>query len=385
MHMPIKEQYDVAIIGGGLAGLAAAIQLRKAGYSVILFEKEKYPFHKVCGEYISLESWDFLEQLGLPLKNMNLPQIDSLILTAPNGKSFTTKLPLGGFGISRYLLDDSLSKIAKTIGVELLEETKVTEVIFNDDFNINFDSKNVELKTIKAKVCCSAYGKRSNLDVKWKRSFTNQKQNSLNNYVGVKYHVKTEWPENVIGLHNFKNGYCGISKIEEDRYCLCYMTTAESLKNSGNIIKEMEADVLFANPHLKNIFYSAKIIENFPVTISQISFAQKSQVENHMLMLGDSAGMITPLCGNGMSIALHTSKISSQLIQSFLQGVISRSEMEDSYAREWKQNFASRLKIGRMLQKFFGSLFLSNLFVQIFKNFSFLAKPVIKMTHGKSF
>jgi len=48
--------YDAAIIGGGLAGLALSIQLSKKGYRVILFEKEQYPFHKVCGEYISMES-----------------------------------------------------------------------------------------------------------------------------------------------------------------------------------------------------------------------------------------------------------------------------------------------------------------------------------------
>jgi flavin-dependent dehydrogenase len=46
-------KYDVAIIGGGLAGLSLSIQLAKKNYSVVLFEKEKYPFHKVCGEYIS--------------------------------------------------------------------------------------------------------------------------------------------------------------------------------------------------------------------------------------------------------------------------------------------------------------------------------------------
>ena len=57
--------FDVAIVGGGLAGLSLSILLAKAGYKVILFEKEKYPFHKVCGEYISLESWNFIERLGI--------------------------------------------------------------------------------------------------------------------------------------------------------------------------------------------------------------------------------------------------------------------------------------------------------------------------------
>src|SRR5688500_3801593 len=106
-----QAQYDVAIIGGGLAGLAAAIQLARKNYNVVLFEKEKYPFHKVCGEYISMESWSFVESLGLPLSDLDLPKIDTLNLTAPNGKSFTTKLPFGGFGISRYKIDSLLCAV----------------------------------------------------------------------------------------------------------------------------------------------------------------------------------------------------------------------------------------------------------------------------------
>src|ERR1051325_8357647 len=124
MPMQILFKYDVAIIGGGLAGLAAAIQLKQNGHSVIVFEKETYPFHKVCGEYISLESWDFLLSLGLPLNEWHLPLIDTFQLTAPNGKQFTTKLPLGGFGISRYKLDNAMVQRAKELGVHVLENTR---------------------------------------------------------------------------------------------------------------------------------------------------------------------------------------------------------------------------------------------------------------------
>src|SRR5437762_7185088 len=109
--------YDLAIVGGGLAGLALAIQSARAGYQTVLFEKEKYPFHKVCGEYISLESWNFLEELGMPLSQMNLPIIRELLVSAPNGKQLEHQLQPGGFGISRYKLDSMLADIAKRSGV----------------------------------------------------------------------------------------------------------------------------------------------------------------------------------------------------------------------------------------------------------------------------
>jgi flavin-dependent dehydrogenase len=378
--MEWNDAYDVAIVGGGLAGLAAALLLKKQGHSVILFEKETYPFHKVCGEYISLESWGFLKRLGMPLEEMKLPIIDTLLLTAPDGRSFTTKLPLGGFGISRYKLDQLLAEQAKAAGVRVIDDTRIEQVQFQDRFILHFKTK-----TVTARVCCAAYGKRSNLDIKWGRDFLRAADKRLDNYVGVKYHVKTDWKDHVIGLHNFKNGYGGISKIEEDKYCLCYMVKAESLKRSNNSIRQLEEEALYKNPHLKKIFSGSEICASFPVTISQINFNKKTRVENHVLMLGDAAGMITPLCGNGMSIALHTGKIAAGLMDRFLHNSLSREQMEACYSREWKQQFSRRLRTGRLLQRFFGSSRLSNFFVQAFTTLPWLSKPLIRMTHGKPF
>lgn len=379
--MSNEQLYDVAIIGGGLAGLSLSIQLAKAGHRVVLFEKEKYPFNKVCGEYISLESWDFITSLGLDLKKMNLPVIKNLIVSSPNGKKIAQKLPLGGFGISRYTLDYELYKIAKEAGVKIYEETKVNEIIFKDElFTISTSAFN-----IRSKVAAGTFGKRSNIEVKWSRDFIKQKNNKLNNYIGIKYHVKTNLPADTIALHNFKNGYCGISKIEDDKYCLCYLTTAEHLKANNNSIQEMQKNILHKNQFLKNIFSSVHILPGFPVTISQISFDRKAQVENNVLMIGDAAGMITPLCGNGMSMALHGSKIAFKCIDNFLNKNISRQQMEDVYKKEWSKQFAGRLRTGRMIQRLFGKEFLTNFFISAVKPFPFIIRRLIRSTHGKPF
>lgn len=374
-------QFDIAIIGGGLAGLALSIQAARAGYQTVLLEKETYPFHRVCGEYISLESWDFIEQLGLPLSSMQLPLIKRLQVTAPNGKLFQTELPLGGFGISRYKLDAELARLAKAAGVVLLEQQKVTNVELKGDlFHIEAAGTH-----ITSKLAAGAFGKRSNLDVKWNRSFVEKKPSKLNNYIGVKYHIQTNHPADVIALHNFENGYCGVSKIEENRYCLCYLTTAANLSRHNNNITEMQQKILFRNQHLEQLFTNSTFLYNSPVTISQISFQHKTQVQEHVLLLGDAAGMITPLCGNGMSMALHSSKIAFNCLQRFLQQQITRSQMEQQYEDLWQQQFAARLRTGRIIQQFFGKTAVTNLFVEAFRIFPQLAQPLIRLTHGKPF
>jgi len=373
--------YDVAIVGGGLAGLTLSIQLAKAGYRVIVFEKEKYPFHKVCGEYISFESWNFLEDMGIPLSDWNLPILKRLQVSAPGGQSIQEDLPLGGFGISRYKLDAALATICRSLGVALMEETKVTDLIFEQKlFTIRSSAD-----TCYAKIACGTFGKRSNLDIKWKRPFTRQKNNKLNNYVGIKYHIQGDFASDLIALHNFDHGYCGISQIEDNKYCLCYLTTAENLQRSGNSIPLMEQNILRLNPWLDKIFSSARFLYDEPVTISQISFEKKTQLKDHVLFIGDAAGMITPLCGNGMSMAMHGSKIAFECINQFLQGQIERHEMEQEYVDRWNNQFRKRLRMGRFIQGFFGNEMLSNFLISSLKPFPKFISWLIRKTHGQPF
>jgi len=375
------EEYDLAIIGGGLAGLALSIQSARAGYKTILFEKEQYPFHRVCGEYISLESWNFLEELGLPLSDMNLPLIKRVEVSAPNGNCIVQDLPLGGFGISRYKIDADLSKLAKEAGVNLMEGTRISTVRFNGEGFLLSDGH----QHFHAKHCCGAFGKRSKLDVKWKRKFILRKPNKLNNYVAIKYHVRYDLPEDLICLHNFDGGYCGISHVEENKCCLCYLTTAKNLRENGSNISQMEKHVLSKNPYLEKIFEAATFISEEPVVISQVSFDKKSILENHVLMLGDAAGMITPLCGNGMSMALHGAKLAFDLIDTCLKHKISREQLEEAYTKQWKSYFASRLQMGRVIQGFFGQPFLTNLFIGFLKPFPAISRWLIRQTHGEPF
>lgn len=372
--------YDVVIIGGGLAGLSLAIQLA-AQYNVLVLEKEDYPRHKVCGEYISMESKPFLERLGLPISGMQLPVINHLQVTDSKGNILNAPLPQGGFGISRYKLDAALAALATWKGVTILKKTKADKVTYNDNvFTVNAGNE-----SYTARVVCGTWGKRSNVDVKWQRTFIKTPNKGLDNYIGVKYHINYPWPESLIALHNFKNGYCGISRVEEGKSCLCYLTTAANLQQCDNDIKKMELQILMRNPHLKEIFSTADFLYEQPLTISQISFQKKEQVRDHVLLLGDAAGLITPLCGNGMSMAFHAAKIAYEVVNDFLQGHLTHAQMEAKYTLCWQQQFARRLLVGRFLQSRFGKEKATSFFLKTVNTLPFLKRPLIKATSGKPF
>ncbi len=372
--IPTQSDYDVIIIGGGLAGLSAAIHLRMHNFQVLLIEKNDYPKHKVCGEYISNEVLPYLNYLGLDVFALGAKNITKFEVSSSKNKLVTSDLPMGGFGISRYCLDDALFTKAKAIGVQVLEDTAIDVQFYDGKFKIQTKLND----NITSKIVIGAYGKRSSLDVKLERHFIKNKSP----YLAVKTHVKGDFPENTVALHNFEGGYCGVSKVEDDSINLCYITDFEAFKKYKDI-EEFQQKVVFKNDYLKSIFESTKAVFETPLTISQISFDSKAPIENHIMMCGDSAGMIHPLCGNGMSMAIRSSQIASDLIIEYLHGKIATREvLEANYTKAWNSAFASRLKMGHIVSRIFRNNRMADLSIQLLKIMPFIIPHIIKRTHG---
>lgn len=108
-------------------------------------------------------------------------------------------------------------------------------------------------------------------------------------------------------------------------------------------------------------------------------------IEDDILMCGDSAGMITPLCGNGMAMALHSSKILSDLLINHFDNQIDFEKIKIEYQKRWNSQFKLRLKAGRTVQRFFGGRKSSELLINTFKYIPSIARKVVSLTHGKPF
>ncbi len=368
--MQDTSEFEILILGGGLAGLVAAIELGKK-YKVLLLEKDTYPRHRVCGEYVSNEVLPYLQSIGVdPIAN-RAKKINKFQISTHNGNLVNSDLPLGGFGMSRYALDALLFKKASAVATIKFETC--TEIIFKNNEFLVATKEGIQYRSIHV---IGAFGKRSNLDKVLNRNFMQQKSS----WLAVKGHYSYPFPDAIVALHNFEGGYCGLSKTETDAVNACYLTTYNSFKKVKNVT-EFQQKVMSENPFLAHFFENAIPLFEEPLTISQISFKDKAPVENHVFMIGDAAGLIHPLCGNGMAMAIHSGKLLSEI---FLSTTLNdRSNLENLYSKKWTQVFSRRLQTGRRIQNILLRPALAKATFSIAKLFPSVVPKIIKKTHGE--
>ncbi|WP_339627369.1 FAD-dependent monooxygenase [uncultured Maribacter sp.] len=369
------KEYDTLIIGGGLAGLTSAIHLALEGKFVGVFEMNTYPHHKVCGEYVSKEILPYFNRLGLFPGSVGAVDITQFQISTQKGYLVETELPLGGFGISRYALDNLLYKRAKELGVIFFFE-KVIRTEFKDDtFSIT-----TATNKYTSKIVLGAYGKRSVLDKNMERDFSLKK----NSWLAVKAHYQSlDFPNELVGLHNFDGGYGGLSKTESGAINFCYLAHYTTFKKYKDITA-FNSEVVAKNPFLNSFLSSSKPLFAQPMTIAQISFDKKDAVVDHMLMCGDTAGLIHPLCGNGMAMAIHSAKIASELVmQYFDDSNYERHQLERDYKKVWTKTFSKRLWFGRKLQRILMNKTMVSMGIRTVGKSKTLLKYIIKKTHGE--
>lgn len=376
--MPVFDT-DCAIIGGGIGGLAASLHLARAGWRVTVLERGTWPRHRVCGEYVSGEVEPYLRELGADLAELAPARLTRLLVSAPSGRTLTAPLDVGGVGVSRYALDAFLAQRARAAGAVCRESVTVADFHYDaalDGFRVLLQGG----EEITARVVLGAFGKRSGLDRTLGRAFFGQRSP----YVGVKWHLAGHpVAPDQIALHNFADGYAGVSAVEgTDRYCFCYLTTRAALKRAGGTIAALEERTLSVNPHLRRILRDTTRLYPQPEVINEISFAPKPCIERHALLLGDAAGLIAPLCGNGMAMAIHGARRAAMLTDSFLHGNLSQAALEASYVAAWRAEFTWRLRVGRLVQGTFGGAWLTEAVVGTLTRWPAAVRWLVRQSHG---
>jgi len=117
------SEYDVAIVGAGPAGAAAALAARRAGASVLLLDRADFPRDKVCGDGIAPHAVDVLAGLGVTDAVEGYPPVRVLRLVAPGGAAVARELPRAAYTVPREVFDARLVAAAVRAGAELRRHT----------------------------------------------------------------------------------------------------------------------------------------------------------------------------------------------------------------------------------------------------------------------
>ena len=336
-------EYDLIIVGAGPAGSACAITAARSGAKVLLLEKDRFPRHKVCGEFVSPESLRLLEWLLDARRFESKPQINSARVFF--GRK-TTSIPISpaAHSIPRFELDAELLAAARSSGALAQEEITVRVVQQNEAFTVT-----TAAQTFKARAVVNASGR-------WSQLTQHPVGNNNEKWIGLKAHFRETAPAPSVDLYFFEGGYCGVQPVAADAVNACAMVRASAARSLE--------DVFALHSELSQRCRAWQQL--FPtVTTSGLHFRKPQTQWQGMLMAGDAAGFIDPFAGDGISLALHGGTLAAQSLLPFLQGHCSLEEARQKYHAAYMKQLApafrnaARVRMALSAPAFIRSMLLS--------------------------
>ncbi len=296
----LVTRYDAAIVGGGLAGAALAVELARAGRRVVLLEKEKGAHDKVCGEFISHEGAHYLGNLDISIEALGGVPIRHVRL-AGRGEAITARLPFEAQSLSRRVLDEALLDQAQQAGAEIRRGVRVKGLEgIGEGWTILLDDGD----PIRAKDGFLATGKH---DLKgWKRP-----PGSQPDLIAFKTYWRLRPDQNAaldghVELILFPGGYAGLQAVEGGRVNLCLLVRKSVFAANYGSWDNLLAGMKTHCPHLQSRLEGAECLLEKPLAITGLPYGYVSRQSRGLWRLGDQAAVIPSFSGDGMSIALHS-------------------------------------------------------------------------------
>jgi menaquinone-9 beta-reductase len=341
--------WDIAVIGGGVAGSTAAALLAQRGLRVILLEKGALPRQKVCGEFLSPEGVDVLRRLGVwpRIEAHQPPRIHGFTLTA--GRRETRhRLPSPGWGVSRWVLDRVLWEHAESAGVATREHCTVEQVTgdFQSGFTLTLRRPGLSSTRLQACAVLCAAGRQ------WQpRGQPRTPHNSRRSrFVGLKAHVQGVPLDRHVELHTIRHGYCGMVEVTGGVTNLCCWVEAEALRLAGGTPQRFLASALAENSCLRRRLQKAQPISTPWTTTSFADGKTVAPVAAEIWNIGDRAAMVAPLTGDGMGMGLRAAELAATIMLAVFRQRCPWDQATAAYARRWQREFLPRLRWGRGLE-----------------------------------
>lgn len=365
----MKIDYDIIIIGAGPAGSAAAIYFGKAGKKVLLLDKATFPRDKVCGDAIVSRSMSILKELNLynDIDKLASNTIKRLKFSSPNHSVATIDLSdkenaHWGYIIPRIDFDNSLFTEAKKYA-DTIENFNVRDIILEKGYVVGvkaFDKRNRETKYY-AKLTIGADGFQSIIARKLKIN-----NDGVLNHTAVAtraYYKNVNCPTDRIELHYLKEtlpGYLWIFPIHENLINVGIGFGKASLKKTNRTIIDIHKEAI-ASDLLKERFKNAELVGKILGWTLPLGSKQRQISGNGFILLGDAAGLVDPLTGEGIGKAMHSAKIAASSLLPLFDTESKMSSLDlKAYDDKLWESLSKVFKTNSRVQKLLKSPFFLN-------------------------
>lgn len=303
IHNQIRWQDDVFVIGGGVAGCAAAIALGRKGRSVTLIEREPTPRHKVCGEFLSGEALEDLHALGIDVVALGAVPIPNVRLAAAR-RAAEAPLPFPAKSLTRKTLDTALIAEAIAAGVRV-ERGRSVQTLSRTASGMWQATLN-DGAVCEAPTAFLATGKH---DLRG-----HARPRDPQRWVAFKMYYRltpaqAAQLEYASELMLYPGGYGGIQPVEGGIANLCWVVQQRYLARVGHRWEKFLAKMQQDCPHLAMRLAGAEPLLDKPIAVTHIPYGHiRRTTEDGLYCIGDQAAVIPSFTGDGISIALHTAR-----------------------------------------------------------------------------
>ncbi|MNS32362.1 hypothetical protein D3C72_644430 [compost metagenome] len=343
------KQLDAIVIGAGIAGSSCALGLAKQGHKTVLLDRLSFPRHKTCGEFMSPETREMLDYLGVnPFNQEVTPStMDKAQIILPYGGEIEVALPGKAVGISRYTLDRLLHQRASEVGAEIVTNTTVTGIHKLDSHLYEVDTKQgSEQVRYQAKAVIGAYGTKRPRGIS-----PSELRRDETVYVGVKSHYGGINVPSRVELYFCDGGYVGISPIENGLANVAAFLTLDVVQRLGKSIPDILEGASRTNAKLAERLAEGTAVSGTQISVAPVRLSDVPEPWSEFPHIGDAMLVIPPLCGDGMSVALRSSLLCARSTDKYLKGELSSSEWQNQYTEEARREFAVLLRRARTVQK----------------------------------
>jgi flavin-dependent dehydrogenase len=332
--------WDLAVIGGGPAGVSAAITAARAGVQVLLLEKGNFPRHKVCGEFVSGEALQLLDSLltnSLETRGMldRVPRITGARLFL-DGHTVQVPVDPPAASLARYEMDAALWHAAQASGVNGRTDTSVLGVTGRGPFQIRTNTG-----VIQARAVIDTAGRWSSLTDRPIELATAPK------WIGLKAHYSEASPSPTTDLYFFDGGYCGMQPVnlgenpDPTRIVVCTMVRAD-------VATRLE-EVFALEPRLLERSRKWKPLSD-PISTAPLLFRKPAPVRDGILRAGDAAGFVDPFVGDGMSLALRGGALAAESLVAFVRGDAGLEAATAKYVKCYEECIAPVFRASSVLR-----------------------------------